>query len=212
VAGDLGALVSVDTYKPAVARAALAAGAALVNDVSGLRDPGVADACAEVGAALVVMHTYAPPKHKRLDPALDATVEDDVIAFVRERMREAEAHGVGEEQIVLDPGPDFGKTPHQTLRVLRDLPRLVALGRPVLLAVSRKDFLGAVTGRPPRGRGAGTLAALAHGVDAGAHLLRVHDVAAARDFLAVRAALRGEADVPSATRVAEELLREGQGA
>ncbi|HEY2637522.1 MAG TPA: dihydropteroate synthase, partial [Solirubrobacteraceae bacterium] len=146
-----------------------------------------------------------------LDPALDDGIEDDVVAFLRARVAEAEARGVDAERIVLDPGPDFGKTPHQTVRVLRDLPRLVALGHPVLLAVSRKDFVGAVTGRPPRERGAGTLAALAHGVDAGARILRVHDVADAADFLAVRAALRGDVEVPSEARLAEHLLRGPQG-
>jgi dihydropteroate synthase len=208
VAGELGALVSVDTYKPEVARAALAAGAAMVNDVSGLRDPAVAEACAEAGAALVVMDTRARPKEKLLDPALDVGIEDDVLAFLRERMAQARRRGLAAEQIVLDPGPDFGKTPHQTVRVLRDLPRLATLGRPLLLAVSRKDFLGAITGRPPRARGAGTLAALGFGVDAGARLLRVHDVAAAADFLAVRAVLRGERELPSESRLASELRRE----
>jgi dihydropteroate synthase len=210
IADELGAFVSVDTYKPAVARAALEAGAAMVNDVSGLRDPGLAEACAAAGAALVIMHTRARPKEKLLDPSLDAGIADDVIAFLTERMELAGARGVGEEQMVLDPGPDFGKTPHQTVLVLRDLPRLVALGRPVLLAVSRKDFVGAVTGRPPRERGAGTLAALAYGAAAGARLLRVHDVAAARDFLEVWAVLAGEAELPSDAVLAEGLRREGR--
>ena len=90
---------------------------------------------------------------------------------------------------MLDPGPDFGKTPAQTVEVLRELSDLHALERPLLLAVSRKDFIGAITQRPPRARLAGTLAAVGHGVDAGAHVLRVHDVADVADFLAVRAAL-----------------------
>ena len=102
------------------------------------------------------------------------------------------AAGVGEDQLVLDPGPDFAKTPAQTVAVLRRLDALRALGPPLLLAVSRKDFLGAITGRGPRERGAATLAALESGVRAGASILRVHDVAAAADFLAVRAVLEGE--------------------
>ena len=100
-----------------------------------------------------------------------------------------------DEQLIVDPGPDFAKTPAQTIELLRRLEELHALGRPLLLAVSRKDFVGALTGRGPRERTAGTLAAIGHGVDAGAHILRVHDVAAAADFLAVRAALRGDAEV-----------------
>ena len=90
------------------------------------------------------------------------------------------------------PGPDFAKTPAQTIELLAGVGRLHELGRPLLMAVSRKDFIGALTGRPPRGRLPGTLAALAHGVDAGARIFRVHDVAAAADFLKVRAALAGE--------------------
>ncbi|HEX4010491.1 MAG TPA: dihydropteroate synthase [Solirubrobacteraceae bacterium] len=201
VAGELGARVSVDTYKPAVARAAIAAGASIVNDVSGLRDPALADVCAETGAALVVMHTIAPPKQKLLDPTLDGRIVADVRRFLEERIELALSRGVAFEQLIVDPGPDFSKTPAQTVAVLQDLPALHALGRPVLLAVSRKDFVGALTGRAPRARLAGTLAALAHGVDAGAHMLRVHDVAAAADYLGVRAALTADAEVPSGLRV-----------
>jgi dihydropteroate synthase len=208
VADELGALVSVDTYKPAVARAAVAAGAAIVNDVSGLRDPELADVCAQTGAGLVLMHTRAAPKEKLLDPALDGRVAADVEAFLEQRIRLAVGRGVAFEQLVLDPGPDFGKTPAQTVEVLQALPALHALGRPVLLAVSRKDFIGAITRRPPRARLAGTLAAVAHGVDAGAHILRVHDVADVADFLAVRAALAGEAHVDSALRLDVDMRRE----
>jgi dihydropteroate synthase len=198
IAGELGALVSVDTYKPAVAEAAIAAGAVMVNDVSGLRDPGLAAVCARTGAALVLMHTRAAPKQRLQDPALYADVVADVVEFLGERMEVARAHGVRDEQLVLDPGPDFAKTPAQTIALLRRLEELHALGRPLLLAVSRKDFVGALTGRGPRERLGGTLAALGHGVDVGAHVLRVHDVAQAADFLAVRAALRGEVEVAPA--------------
>ena len=208
VAGELGALVSVDTYKPAVARAAIAAGAAIVNDVSGLRDPELADVCAQTGAGLVLMHTRAMPKEKLLDPSLDGRVVADVERFLRERIELALERGMDFEQLMLDPGPDFGKTPAQTVDVLRALPELRALGRPVLLAVSRKDFIGAITGRPPRARLAGTLAAIEQGVDAGAHVLRVHDVAEVADFLAVRAVLAGEAELDSELSLAVELRRE----
>lgn len=212
VAGELGALVSVDTYKPSVARAAVAAGAAIVNDVSGLRDPGLADVCAETGAGLVLMHTRAAPKHKLLDPGMDGRVVADVQLFLSERIALALERGVAFEQIVLDPGPDFGKTPAQTVDVLRALPGLHALGRPLLLAVSRKDFIGAITLRPPRERLAGTLAAVGFGVEAGAHILRVHDVAEVADFLAVRAALAGEAAVDSSLNLPVDLRREPRSA
>ncbi len=194
---ELDATVSVDTYKPPVAEAAIAAGAVIVNDVSGLRDPALADVCARTGAALVLMHTRAAPKQRLQDPELYGDVVADVIGFLAERIDRARARGVRDEQLILDPGPDFAKTPAQTIALLARLEELHALGRPLLLAVSRKDFVGALTGRKPGERLAGTLAAIGHGVDAGAHILRVHDVAAAADFLAVRAALRGEAEVDS---------------
>jgi dihydropteroate synthase len=206
IAGELGAFVSVDTYKPAVARAAIAAGAAIVNDVSGLRDLQLASVCAETGAALVVMHTRAAPRERLQDAELYDDVTADVLAFLHERIALARDAGVGEEQLIVDPGPDFAKTPAQTIRLLSEVERLHELGRPLLMAISRKDFVGALTGRAPRERLAGTLAALAHGLDAGAHVFRVHDVAAAADFIAVRDALSG-ATRPSRDLVLDDELR-----
>ena len=208
VASELGALVSVDTYKPEVAAAALAAGAVIVNDVSGLRDPALAEVCAQGGAALVVMHTRAAPKQRRQDPDLYDDVLEDVLGFLAERIALARALGVAEEALIVDPGPDFAKTPVQTIELLRGASRLHEFGRPVLMALSRKDFVGALTGRSPRDRGAGTLAALAHGLDIGAQIFRVHDVAAAADFIAVRQVLRGEADVAPDTSLPDELRSE----
>jgi dihydropteroate synthase len=206
LAGELGAIVSVDTYKPPVARAAIAAGASIVNDVSGLRDPQLAEVCAETGAALVVMHTRAAPRERLQDPDLYGDIVADVLAFLRERIDVAIAAGVEPERLIVDPGPDFAKTPAQTIRLLADVGRLHELGRPLLMAISRKDFIGALTGRAPRARLAGTLAALAHGADAGAHIFRVHDVAAVSDFLAVRAALSG-AQEPRRDLTLDEALR-----
>ncbi|WP_051324882.1 dihydropteroate synthase [Candidatus Solirubrobacter pratensis] len=191
LAGE-GALISVDTYKPEVAEAAIAAGAAIVNDVSGLRDPELAAVCARTGAALVLMHTRVAPKGTLLDPGAYDDVVGDVVEFLRARIRAALEAGVAPEQLILDPGPDFAKTPAQTVAVLRRLDGLRALGRPLLLAVSRKDFLGAIVGRRPGERDAATLAAVGFAADAGAEIVRVHDVAGAADFLAVRAVLRGE--------------------
>lgn len=210
VAGELGALVSVDTYKPAVARAAIAAGAAIVNDVSALRDPELADVCAESGAGLIIMHTRAAPKQKLLDRSFDGRVVADVRELLAVRMELAVSRGVAVEQIMLDPGPDFAKTPFQTIEVMRELGQLHDLGRPLLLAISRKDFVGAITGRRPGERLAGTLGALAHGALAGGHMVRIHDVAAARDFLAVLDALTGATDVDPALSVADSLRWEAQ--
>jgi dihydropteroate synthase len=206
VVGELGAIVSVDTYKPPVARAAIAAGAAIVNDVSGLRDPGLAEVCAQTGAALVVMHTCAAPRQRMQDPDLYADdITGEVLIFLRERIELAITAGMAPEQLIVDPGPDFAKTPAQTIRLLAQVECLHELGRPLLMAISRKDFIGALTRRAPRERLAGTLAALAHGVDMGAHILRVHDVAAAADFLAVRAALSGELEPSRDLALGEEL-------
>jgi dihydropteroate synthase len=138
------------------------------------------------------MHTRVEPKGTLLDPGRYEDVVGDVVAFLSARIELALERGVAFEQLLLDVGPDFAKTPAQTVAVLRRLDVLHALGRPVLLAVSRKDFVGAITGRAPRERLAGTLAAIGEGVDAGAQMLRVHDVAEVREFLAVRAVLRGE--------------------
>ena len=128
-----------------------------------------------------------------------------MLAFLRERMDEACARGVAREQLIVDPGPDFAKTPAQTIRLLSQLARLHELERPLLMAISRKDFVGALTGRAPRARGPGTLAALAHGLDQGAHIFRVHDVAAAADFLAVHAALAGEREPGRDLALADEI-------
>jgi dihydropteroate synthase len=198
IVAELDVVVSVDTYKPAVAEAAVEAGAAIVNDVSGLRDPALAAVCARTGAGLVVMHTRVRPKGTLLDPDAYADVCADVRDFLAERMAVALDAGVGEEQILLDPGPDFAKTPAQTVAVLRTVADLHDLGRPLLLPISRKDFLGAVTGRPPRDRGAATLAAVGWAADAGAHVVRIHDVAAAADYLAVRAVLHGKRELAPA--------------
>jgi len=183
-----GLTVSVDTWREPVARAALGAGAAMVNDVSGLSDLGVADACAEAGARLVITHTRVPPKVKGF-PGYE-----DVVADARELLLEraelALERGVAEEALVFDPGIDLGKTPAESIELLRRLPELAELGRPLLVAVSRKDFVGALTGRSPAHRDPGTLAALGAAADGGAAILRVHEVAAARDYLRVHAALR----------------------
>jgi dihydropteroate synthase len=208
IASELGAIVSVDTYKPAVARAAIAAGAAIVNDVSGLRDPELAEVCARTGAALVVMHTRAAPRERLQDPDLYGDIAAEVLAFLRERIAVALAAGVAPEQMIVDPGPDFAKTPAQTIRLLVDVSRLHELDRPLLMAISRKDFIGALTGRAPRERFAGTLAALAYGADAGAHIFRVHDVQGAADFLAVRAALSGAMRPSRDLALADELRHE----
>jgi dihydropteroate synthase len=185
---ERGVVVSVDTWRAGVAEAAVEAGAALINDVGGLADESIADVAAASGAGLVVMHTRAAPKQVHFPRYEDAMA--DIVAFVEQRVALALGKGVAHEQIVIDPGFDYAKTPHESIEVLRRLGELHDLGRPILLAVSRKYFIGMLTGAPPKERLAGTLAAVEFGVGVGAQIVRVHDVGKVVEFLRVRSALR----------------------
>lgn len=189
------AVLSVDTYKPAVAEVALTVGGSIINDVSGLLYPEIAGQCAAAGAALVIMHNRTPPKVKLRDPDFYDDVVGDVVGYLEEKMATAIAHGLPEESIILDPGPDFAKTAFQTVQVLLSLDRVLDLGRPVLLALSRKDFIGALTQTRPRERLAGTLAAFGAVCHHPGLIFRVHDVAQVRDYLTVADALAGRAEV-----------------
>ena len=208
-AAEAGAVISIDTYKPAVARAALGAGAAIVNDISGGGNHELMSVAAEAGAAVVLMHTVVEPKNQRWDEsAYPEGITAHQIRFFEERLDRLGRLGIEPDQVVVDPGPDFGKTPAQTVDSLRGLPELCGLGCPVMLAVSRKDFIGAINHRRPSERGPGTFAALAFGLDCGGRLLRVHDVAGTRDFIQVWESLRGDAAVDPGLRIAGEIRRE----
>ena len=199
-----GIAVSVDTYKPLVAEAALEAGAVLINDVSGLRDPQLATLAAAAGAGLVVMHTRAAPK-TAADPGYDDVV-GDVLAFLTERRALALELGVDPRGLLVDPGPDFAKKPAETIACLRAAGRIADLGSPWLAAVSRKYFQAAIVPRPPRERAAMTLAAVAHAADHGAAVVRVHDVRETADFLAARDVLAGRSE-PRSVDSADESLK-----
>jgi dihydropteroate synthase len=203
-------VISVDTYRATVASAALAAGADIVNDVSGLVDPALAGVIAAANAGLVVMHTRWRPKTRGEARGLYDDVEGGVVAdvgaFLGERVAVLLDAGIGAEQLILDPGPDFAKTAAQTVDVLRGLDAVVALGRPVMLALSRKDFVGVITARPPRERLAGTLAAVGFAIARAPHsILRTHDVAATRDFLAVLDVLDGRTELDPDAGLARDL-------
>ncbi len=183
-----GVRVSVDTMKLEVARRALAAGARYVNDVSAFRHaPGMAALVAESGAECCLMHMLGEPRTMQQAPRYDDVV-DDVRGFLEERLAFAVAEGVPEERISLDPGIGFGKTIEHNLELLRRLPELVSLGRPILVGVSRKSFLGRITGREAADRVAATVAANVLAFERGARVFRVHDVAAVADGLGVAAA------------------------
>jgi len=183
-------VVSVDTYRPEVARAAIAAGAGVVNDTSGLRDPAMADAVAGTGATLVVTHSLAAPRTPYPSPAYrDVTAE--VCAFLAGRVEVALARGVRPEQIVVDPGHDLNKNTYHSLELTRRLDEVCALGHPTLAAVSNKDFVGETLGRPQAERLAGTLAAVVFCVLRGARIVRVHDVRAAVEAVRMTEAMLG---------------------
>ena len=183
-----GARVSIDTAKAGVARAALDAGAEIVNDVTAFRgDPGMAGLVAQRGVSCVLMHMLGEPRTMQDDPRYDDVVSD-VRAFLEERLAFAVAEGVEEDRIWLDPGIGFGKTLEHNLELIRRLDEIVAIGRPVVVGTSRKSFLGRLTGRPERERAAATVATNVMAFERGASVFRVHDVAESRDALTVAAA------------------------
>lgn len=188
VASGARAQLSIDTAKLAVARAAVDAGATYVNDVTAFRrDPELAGLVAERGLDCCLVHMRGEPRTMQDDPRYDDVVSE-VKAFLEERLAFAVAEGVPEERIQLDPGIGFGKTVAHNLELLRRLDELVALGRPVLVGVSRKGFLGRLTGRPVGERGAATIAANLMAFTRGATVFRVHEVAPLADALTVAAA------------------------
>ena len=208
IAQNTTAIISVDTYRPAVAQAALSAGAHIINDISGLLYTETADVVASQKAGYILMHNRGRPKVRLTDADLYEDVVDDVISFMQERLETLAAHGVAADQVIVDPGPDFSKTPAQTVEVLRNLSRLSEFGRPMLLPVSRKDFIGAITGRAPRERLAGTLAAIGHALSVSrATIYRVHDVADVRNFLDVWDVLHKHRDIDKDSLLDRNLWR-----
>jgi dihydropteroate synthase len=184
------AVVSVDTFRPAVAREVIRAGAGVVNDTSGLRDPEMADAVAGTGAQLVITHSLAPPRTSWPSPRYgDVTAE--VAAFLRERVAVALERGVRPDQIIIDPGHDLNKNTHHTLELTRRLDEIAAIGYPLLAAVSNKDFIGETLDAAQHDRLAGTLATVVFCVLRGARIVRVHDVRATVDAVRMTEAMLG---------------------
>lgn len=184
VAGGITAPISIDTYKARVADAALAAGAAIVNDVHGLqREPEIAAVAAQHGVPVIAMHW-----DKARDTGLDLI--DEIRRYFDRTLHIAAEAGIAADQIVLDPGFGFGKSLAENYELLRRLPELVALGYPILVGTSRKSMIGRVTGGEPHERVAGTVATSVLGYGAGAQIFRVHDVRANRDALRVAQAVQ----------------------
>jgi dihydropteroate synthase len=181
--------ISIDTTKPEVMRAAVAAGACLINDVRALQVPGALAAAAEAGAGVCLMHMRGEPRTMQVDPQYRSVV-DDVRNDLSARIAACEAAGIPRERICVDPGIGFGKRPEHNLALLAALDRLADPGIPVLIGVSRKSLLGIITGRPTGERLAGSVALAALSVMRGAAIIRAHDVAATVDAVKVASALR----------------------
>jgi len=184
--------VAVDTMKPDVMRAALAEGAAMINDINALRAPGAMEAVAASDAGVCLMHMRGEPRTMQENPGYGDVVAE-VGAFLSERAAAAQAAGIARARIVIDPGFGFGKTPAHNLELLRRLRELAGLGYPLLAGLSRKSTLGGITGRPPAERAAASVAAALLAVEGGDRIVRVHDVAATKDALAVWSAVHAGA-------------------
>lgn len=190
IAAETEVMISVDTSKPQVMEAAVGAGAAMVNDVQALRGEGALSAAARLGVPVCLMHMQGQPRDMQLDPRYgDVVVE--VGDFLKDRARACEAAGIPGDHILLDPGFGFGKTLQHNIDLFRALPRLRQLGYPLIVGVSRKSMLGALTGRPVEQRLAASVASAVLAARLGAAVVRVHDVAETVDALKVAAALSG---------------------
>ncbi|MGG4606209.1 dihydropteroate synthase [Paenalcaligenes sp. Me131] len=176
--------LSVDTFKPAVMRAVLDAGADIINDVAGFRSEEALAAVQGRGCGVCVMHMQGEPKTMQQAPQYDNVLEE-VQRFLMHQVQRLRTAGLRPEQIMLDPGLGFGKTVEQNYQLLRSLPQLLQEGYPALIGLSRKSMIGHVVNRPPMERVAGSLAGMLAAVRYGASVLRVHDVAASADALRV---------------------------
>ena len=183
--------LSIDTSKPEVMRAAVAAGAAMINDVSALHAPGAIEAAAETGAAVCLMHMQGEPRTMQSSPQYDDVVAD-ILKYLDGRIAACVAGGVARGRLLVDPGFGFGKTLAHNLALLGGLERFRELGLPVLVGISRKSMLGAVTGRDVDERLAASIAAAVMAVERGASVIRVHDVAATVDALRLWCAVRDQ--------------------
>jgi dihydropteroate synthase len=177
VAADVDLVISTDTYKPSVAEAAVVAGAHIINDIGGFKlGAGTAEVAAKQGAALVLNYTYERPKVRPAKPPVYGDLIGEHVGFLSDAMRTAQEAGVPRESLIIDPGIAFGKSHDEDLEVLRHLDAFTALGAPMLVAASRKHFIGSVTGLPPAERDAATVAVTALSIAQGADIVRVHDV------------------------------------
>jgi dihydropteroate synthase len=182
--------ISIDTNKSEVALQSLAAGADIINDVSSLRfDPAMVRVAAESGAPVIMMHMLGAPRTMQVNPVYESVISE-IIAFLEQRVKFAVQNGIERSQIIVDPGIGFGKTVTHNLNIIRDLDRFSCMDRPIMLGASRKRFIGKILGRPEGERELGTAVVNGFGIAAGAHILRVHDVAFHREAVGMAEAVR----------------------
>ncbi|WP_144711556.1 dihydropteroate synthase [Curtobacterium pusillum] len=194
LAAESDVVISVDTFRPEVAAAAIAAGASVVNDTTGLSDPRMAAVVADSDATVVITHSTAPSRQELPEPPRYDDVTASVVSFLRDRVDRALAAGIPASRIVVDPGHDLNKNTVHTLELTRRLPEVVALGYPVLAAVSNKDFVGESLGRPRGERLAGSLAVATVSAMLGARIVRMHDVPESVDAMRMVEATLGWRD------------------
>lgn len=190
VAAASDVVISVDTFNATVAREAIAAGAGVINDTSGLFDAAMAETVAATGATLVLTHSMSPPRAEPARPEYDDVVAE-VVAFLRDRVARAEAAGIPRERLIIDPGHDLNKNTRHTLELTRRLREVVAIGLPTLAAVSNKDFVGESIDREQGQRLEGSLAAMVFCILEGARIVRMHDVRASVDAVRMTEAILG---------------------
>ena len=183
--------VSIDTYKPEVARKAVKSGASLLNDIQALRDPEMAEVAAEYKLPVVLMHMQKIPETMQMNPTYQSVIQE-ILLFFEEKIKWAVSMGISKDQMILDPGIGFGKTVDHNLQILQSVERLGTLNRPVLIGTSNKSFIGKILDLPVENRLAGTLATVAWVVSKGVSLVRVHDVGPAQQVIRMIEAIRSE--------------------
>ena len=188
--------ISIDTYKSEVVRQALEAGAAMVNDISALRfDPAIGNVVAATGVPIVLMHMRGTPKNMQINPIYDDLL-GEIVDFLHGAAEKAVSMGIKRELIIIDPGIGFGKSFDDNLTILRDLGRFSSLGYPILVGTSNKSFIGHVLGVPAESRDTGTMATIAAAVMNGAHIIRAHNVRAAKETVTIIDAIKAGSSAP----------------
>jgi len=196
LAQETGLTISIDTYKSAVARLAIEAGATMVNDVSALRfDPGMGPLVAEADLPIVLMHMKGTPRDMQVNPIYEDLI-GEILAFLRKAVEEAESVGIRKELVIIDPGIGFGKSFDDNLRILRDLDAFSSLGQPIMVGTSNKAFIGHTLGLPPGSRDTGTVATVAAAVMNGANIVRVHNVKSAKETVRMIDAIKYGSSAP----------------